>query len=232
MSSMVTYESVANAIADLKRDNIRPSVANVRTRLGGGSNTKILAIMNEVSKNSRVEVPPIDESMLKELMRHVDKISAARAAEATTALKAELENAEANQAELLNGSRRLEDLVESLTGRNDALEGEKMNLSAKLEALKDSLALKSAELEKAHDEVRTLREDLLKLRIREGDLEAAMAELAKARMETTEAKEKAAHLKGLLDGRNGAKEDGLETGRAPDIKKTIKTQKTNIKPKK
>jgi chromosome segregation ATPase len=246
---MVTYSAVSKAIQELKNENIRPSVANIRNRIGGGSNSKILAVMAEYSKTNKVGLPAVNASLLDELIKLVDEISAKRITEATIEQKRDMDDRVTNLADMVELIGKLEDELEQLKGQVEDLQRININQSAEIKSLKDNLTSKNDELIKKQEITQTQRDELLKLKIRETDFEAAKIELAqaraeakleiaqaraeanleiaKARAEATEAKEQAAMLKGLLEGRNQTEvpNSGPETKKPVSKKVSIKRTK-------
>jgi chromosome segregation ATPase len=207
---MVTYEAVAKAIEDLESEKIKPTVSNVRTKIGGGSNNKILSIMNEYFKNRRPELPPITSEWSAKIMKVLDEFSADRSNRAVLVYRNQLELAEANQIQMIESDKKWEETTGALNQEIELLRNTVAELNAKVLLLTDNLDTAKAEIEKANQRAQNARDELITLQIRKGDFEATQAELVKVKDEAMQAMQKAAHLTGLLEGRSENKTGNTE----------------------
>jgi chromosome segregation ATPase len=205
---MVTYESVAKAVEELERDRLKPTVSNVRNRLNGGSNTKILAVLQEYFKNTRPELPPVSDDVIKQLRQVVEAASAERSTKAVTEYKEQIEILEANQKDLANNLIKQEEENAKLMEGIKELQNENASLHAKVDVLNSSLNSMKSEVDKANKRTQEARDELTELKLRKDDWEEAKRELTKAlaeatdaKAELTDAKVETARLKGILEGR-------------------------------
>jgi chromosome segregation ATPase len=229
MVSIVTEEAVVKAADDLEKENIKPTVNNVRNKIGGGSNNKILPILREYLKSKSPELPPITSEWSIKIMKLLDEFSADRSIMTVSTYKSQLELAETNQLQLIESEKKWEEKANSLNQENKTLRNTVAELNSKNLVLTESLDAAKAEIEKAHQKAQAARDELITLQIRKGDFEATQAELVKTKDEALQAIQRAAHLTGLMEGRSENK--GGATEASPE--KARKDAKQNrILPKK
>jgi myosin heavy subunit len=196
MASMVTYEAVEEAVAALRRENIKPTVVNVRIKLGGGSNTLVLRHLQEYLRKTSAEIPKIKEKSLSELVNVVEKIAIEMVTKANVGYKERLYIAEES--------------VSSLAKNVTELEEEKKGLEAKIAKMEaaerrwdeNKSSLETAE--RRYDEIMSLLEattgDLIKTKERVAKFEGILETKQKGEDAVMVAtKERAAKLEEILE---------------------------------
>jgi hypothetical protein len=230
MTSIVSYEAVAKAIDELERENVKPTVANVRNKVGGGSNNKILSVMNDYFKNTRPELPPVTSEWAAKIMKFMDEFSADRSTRAALVFKKELDLALINQGQIMESERQWEESYRLLQEEVEVLKSTNVELTTKISVLSENLRDAKVEIEKANNKAQAARDELLALQIKKEDLEVTKAELKKSQDEALQAMKQAAHLTGVLEGRGDNMTDVPDIGEAkiqPDSKNTRIPSKKN-----
>jgi chromosome segregation ATPase len=224
---MVTYEAVAKAVEELERERLKPTVNNVRNKLNGGSNTKILAILQEYFRNTRPELPPLNDDVVKQFRQLVEDATAERSKKAVESYKEQIEILEANQKDLAINLSQQEEENAKLRKQLEELQLENSGLTAKVEVLTSNLDSIRVEMDAANKSAQAARDEMNELKIRKDDWEEAKRELTKALAEATDAKVETARLKGILEGREQIK----VPSEAPELKPT-EPEPTESKPSK
>jgi chromosome segregation ATPase len=195
---MVTYEAVAKAVEDLEREHQKPTVNNVRNKLNGGSNTKILAVLQEYFKNTRPELPPLSDGEVNQLRKLVEAASAERANKAVESYKEQIEVLEVNLKDLATNLTKQEEDCAELLEQIKKLQNENSNLTAKVEVLTTNLDSTRAEVDVANQRTQAARDELTELKLRKEDWEELKKELSKSQTEATNAKMETARLEAIL----------------------------------
>jgi chromosome segregation ATPase len=230
MASLVTPEAIAQAVQDLERENLKPTVTNVRTKLGGGSNTKILPLLNEYLKSVRPEIPAISEEDFKAIKKIVEQVSESRAEKAVEIYKDQQEVLEARIAELSRLNAELEENNNQLSIVVREQEAQIVQQKTQIQALDGSLAEVKGEREQAVKKAQDLEKQLNELTIRKGDWEEAKVNLEKTREEAFEAKLEIAKLQGKLVTFEKIKESLTSLVKEPDQKPVTTTTEKEATP--
>lgn len=197
--SLVTQESIAQAVKDLELDGMKPTVNNVRLKLGGGSNTSIVPLLNEYLKSVKPELPTLTDIDYKRLNNLVDEIAGSVAQKAVASFSEKNRDYQIRVDELSQLNAEQEEYNILLSTRIAELEAEKATGTAENDTLKTRLSEMKEERDVAVDEAKKLRDELSQLKIRQEDWEEINKKLVEINDEVKSTRARADNLEGQLE---------------------------------
>jgi chromosome segregation ATPase len=197
---LVTEESVSNAANALLAQGITITQANVRAALGGGSFSTIQKFLNPFMAARFLHKDSESLERWKDTIMSIEKVAQKMVVESTALLKEEVDR---KTLELASSN----DEIDNLTSQLDHAQTKINNLNNSLIECQGTIKSLNEQLSKSENtrgdlvgSLDKLNMDLAKRTICEEHFQMEHVSAEKARSEATEAREKAAHLEGIIHG--------------------------------
>lgn len=217
--AVATPETVAQAVEDLVREGLDPTVERVRAKLGGGSYTTINKVLGEVLAQRHTqaaqvsEIPPdlldVGQRAVASIFASVQRSAADKIALIESDARKNIEAANHARAEAALEIERLEREAEQSAEALATAQKAAQDALARAERAEATAAAERAEIERVTGEVNRLHQEQQQLQKQlataDASLKATQADLQRARQETERAREQehrardeAAELRGQL----------------------------------
>jgi DNA repair exonuclease SbcCD ATPase subunit len=167
--SMVTLETVTDAVERLKRLNLKPTARKVREQLGGGSLSKIGLVLNEYRKANRLDIAEIDDEQMIPLRNHVRTLCETQANKLVESYKDDVEALEEQTSEMNESVEKAENKIKALEEANASLLAENQRLNEVVKNSADSQTAAEEQLKAVRLELQTALEKVAELKLRDQD---------------------------------------------------------------